>query len=478
MPNLLPIPGYQNDLSIFIGELRDLLFASQEEAAAYFYLNRSRISRYEDAKAKDKPQVGYVASLACLLSARNNNAPETQQTLLQEINKVARQDYRRRKFRDWEGLCQTADAYLSKQRARRVKAAPKPESQSAWQASLKDRLDLPSPAPLIGVESRIKRLLEALTVAKAPWLVSIEGLGGLGKTALANALIRHPQLSKHFAGFAWVSAKQHDFSPGIALEVTEQPALSIDALIDALLEQLDSSVSLSRPLAHKKTALRRLLSQKPHLIVIDNLETVIDYQTLLPDLQKLANPGKIILTSRHSLRAYPDLFCFSLNELSRPDAIRLIRQEAETRGVNALREATEGQLEKIFEAVGGNPLALKLIVGQVSLLPLPKVLENLRKRPAIESDALYTYIYWQSWQLLTPAARQLLLIMPLAHNSAIDHLLFLSQLERPALNGAIKTLLQLSLLQAGGDLEERRYAIHRLTETFLLNEAIQWKASP
>ncbi len=235
---------------------------------------------------------------------------------------------------------------------------------------------------------------------------------------------------------------------------------------------------MTQPLSHKKTALRRLLSQKPHLIVIDNLETVIDYQTLLPDLQKLANPGKIILTSRHSLRAYPDIFCLGLNELPRPDAIHLIRQEAETRGVKELEGATEEQLGKIFEAVGGNPLALKLIVGQVSLLPLPKVLENLRQRPAIESDALYTYIYWQSWRLLSPAARQLLLIMPLAQNSAIDHLLFLSQLEVPTLNGAIKTLLQLSLLQAGGDLEERRYATHRLTETFLLNEAIQWKASP
>ena len=127
--------------------------------------------------------------------------------------------------------------------------------------------------------------------------------------------------------------------------------------------------------------------------------------------------------------------------------------------------------------MGGNPLALKLVAGQASLLPLPQVLATLKQCPGAESDSLYTYIYWQSWQLLSQAARQLLLVMPLAQNSVIDHLLALSQLEPAALNKAIKELMQLSLLQITGNLESPRYAIHRLTETFLLNEAIQWKAS-
>jgi hypothetical protein len=32
-----------------------------------------------------------------------------------------------------------------------------------------------------------------------------------------------------------------------------------------------------------------------------------------------------------------------------------------------------------------------------------------------------------------------------------------------------------SLVISRGDLEERRYSIHRLTETFLLNEVLKWQ---
>ncbi len=46
------------------------------------------------------------------------------------------------------------------------------------------------------------------------------------------------------------------------------------------------------------------------------------------------------------------------------------------------------------------------------------------------------------------------------------------------LSQSLRQLAALSLVQISGDLEDRRYIIHRLTETFLLNEAIKWQSSP
>jgi hypothetical protein len=39
----------------------------------------------------------------------------------------------------------------------------------------------------------------------------------------------------------------------------------------------------------------------------------------------------------------------------------------------------------------------------------------------------------------------------------------------------LMNLTRLSLVEVGGDLEHRRYRIHRLTETFLLNEVVKWQ---
>ncbi|MCB9077903.1 MAG: hypothetical protein H6631_09945 [Anaerolineaceae bacterium] len=350
--------------------------------------------------------------------------------------------------------------------------------RSVYQTELEKRLDLPPTVRLFGIEQPLHRLRSRLLAPEPSWLLSIEGIGGIGKTALANSLIRQMALIDRFPAVAWVSAKQHEFLPDFERAQLATPALSHDALIDQLLDQLSPGVSFTQPPSQKRAILSQHLKQMPHLIVIDNLETVADYQTLLPLLRELANPTKFIITSRHSLQAQPDVFCCTLNELNQADALTFIRHEATTRGLPLLAQASETDLRRIYEVVGGNPLAIKLVVGQLSVLPLPIVLANLKQARGKNAEAFYSFIYWQVWQLLTPISRQALLVMPLAHNPTLEQLLALSRLDLAEISEALDQLVGLSLIQAGGNLETRRYTIHRLTETFLLTEAIEWPNSP
>ena len=351
------------------------------------------------------------------------------------------------------------------------------QAREAHQASLEKRLRLPPEAPLFGVEAKLKVLLDNLLSSETPWLASIEGLGGIGKTALANTVVRSAELINRFQDVAWISAKQRDFFPGVVLTGNDSAALTVDTFVDTLLEQFDQIAVLGKSPQEKRKRLIRFLKEERYLIVIDNLETVTDYQTLLPILWEIANPSKVLLTSRFSLREYPDIFCLTLDALDEPDTYRLIRNEAETRGLNTLAKASEEQLRQIYEVVGGNPLALKLVVGQAAFLPLSLVLDNLKAARGRTISDLYTYIYWQAWQMMDGESRQTLLIMPLIQSGSLSQLLTLSQLDPADLHEALQQLATLSLIQVEGDLEERRYSIHRLTETFLLNEAIKWHAS-
>jgi len=344
-------------------------------------------------------------------------------------------------------------------------------------AALEQRLDLPAATELVGIESLLQQLLTLLTTPDAGWIISLEGLGGIGKTALANAVVRQVALTPHFHNLAWVSAKQQDFLPGMDLPSSPQPAIDANTLVDSLLTQLDDSTSTAAPPDQKLALLSRLLKQQPYLIIIDNLETVEDYQALLPTLQKLANPTKFLLTSRHSLRAYAGVSCLPLTELSQADSLALLKHEAETRQLAALANATPAQLKSIYRVVGGNPLALKLVVGQLYALPLAQVLENLKQAQGKRADQLYTYIYWQAWHTLTPTSRQTLLVMPLVQNGPMAQLAAASQLEIDDLTEAVQQLTDLSLLEISGGIEQRRYRIHRLTETFLLNEVAKWQSA-
>jgi hypothetical protein len=355
--------------------------------------------------------------------------------------------------------------------------AKEAQVREVGQVSLEKRLRLPSETHLFGVEEPLNSLLEQLMATDIPWLASIEGLGGIGKTALANAVVRRPELVSRFQEIAWVSAKQQDFFPGLGLEQNASPVLTADMFIDTLLEQLTPPPVSTKSPQEKKVALIQLLKQAPYLVVIDNLETIADYQALLPLLSEITNPSKALLTSRHSLRAYPNIFCLTLAALNQIETFNLIRYEAGTRGLFMLARASEAQLQSIYEVAGGHPLALKLVVGQTAFLPLVHVLDNLKTARGKSISDLYTHIYWQAWRMLDEISQQTLLVMPLAQEGTIPQLLTLSQLELAELYQALQQLATLSLVQVEGDLEERRYSVHRLTETFLLNETITWRSS-
>jgi hypothetical protein len=348
--------------------------------------------------------------------------------------------------------------------------------RQAYLGQLEARLTLPPRIKLIGIETQLQQLVQLLQAPDAAWLIAVEGLGGIGKTALANAAVRELALTGRFYDIAWVSAKQQEFWPDLGPQPIERPALDRDMLLDTLLEQLDEAPPELGSPQQKLARLTELLKRRPYLVVIDNLETLVDYQPLLPLLRQLAHPTKFLLTSR--LRPpYDDITHFKLKPLSRTDTHHFLRHEAQTRSYSPLLSASEADLDSIYDVVGGNPLALKLVVGQLSTLPLSIVLEGLKQAEGHKPDALYTYIYWQSWQLLDSAGRQTLVSMPLAQNGTLEQVAVVSRLERSDLHHALEQLTALSLLETGGDIEQRTYAIHRLTETFLLNEVIKWQAS-
>ncbi|MEM7348234.1 MAG: BTAD domain-containing putative transcriptional regulator [Chloroflexota bacterium] len=337
------------------------------------------------------------------------------------------------------------------------------------------RLDTPE-EQLFGIETAQTYLASALKPTAAPWLISLDGIGGIGKTSLAAALVRELAPTGQFQDVAWVSAKQESFLPAAGIQETGYPALTKESLTDNLLEQLSETTSLLTSVREKEVALLQLLKTAPYLIVVDNLETVTDYQALVPYLRRLAKPSKILLTSRLGLRAYADVYCYSLTEMNATDTIAFLRYQAEIRGLIALQNANNSQLVHIYEVAGGNPLALKLVLSQSHFLPLSEILQNLKQAQGKRIDELYTYIYWQAWHMLDEAARQLFLMMPLNPNATFQQLVNLEELPFDDLQSALEQLTRLSLLQVSADLEQPSYRLHRLTETFLLTEVLKWQA--
>jgi len=78
-----------------------------------------------------------------------------------------------------------------------------PSDNPAW------RLRLPPPGydQLFGVEPLRAQIAAQLTAPGPPWIVAVEGMGGIGKTALADISARRLMTTGRFAELAWISAK-------------------------------------------------------------------------------------------------------------------------------------------------------------------------------------------------------------------------------------------------------------------------------
>jgi len=337
---------------------------------------------------------------------------------------------------------------------------------------LQRNLPPPTYTRLFGVDDILARLQAMLTAPEGPWLISIEGLGGLGKTALAHRLACWAASTDLWTDIVWVTAQRQALGAGAGIvgRADEPPVLTLEGLSETVAIQLGCPELLSKPLSERQAALHALLKACPYLIVVDNMEMATDHQALVPQLWKLACPTRFLLTSRHCLGQHPLVFCCTLGELGQADSLALMRFECAARGVTALAQADDAALRHVYAVAGGNPLAIRLVVGQTRDLPLKRVLAHLQEAADQPYEELYQFIYRRAWELLSEDARLVLLAMPaMAASSAYwEDLLATTHLSATRLDATIEELVGMSLLNTGGE-NHKRYTIYRLTYSFLMS---------
>jgi hypothetical protein len=354
------------------------------------------------------------------------------------------------------------------------------EARVARELRIGNRLEIKVPPRLFGVADKLAELQAVIAGEGPPWLVAVVGIGGIGKTSLADAAVRTLASGSTFVDIGWISARQERFAAWDGAPVGEEgaPALTFEALLDALVDELGCQEVSRLGSAQKRDALRSRLKVRPHLVVVDNLETAADYRALVPEVQQFVNPSKVLFTSRRRLHEYPGVHNLLLDELSEADSLALVRHEAAERGLADIASSSDASLLPVYEVAGGNPLALKLLVGHMHTLSLSRVVQDLRQAAGRRADELYRFVYWRSWQLLSEPARRVLTVMPLVADSggSLEQIASLSELAEDELGAALEQLVSLCLVDVRGTVEVRRYSIHRLTETFLLNEVLRWQA--
>ncbi|NUM44258.1 MAG: hypothetical protein HUU38_06085 [Anaerolineales bacterium] len=321
---------------------------------------------------------------------------------------------------------------------------------------------------LFGLDAPQKLLVEKLLDPKDYAIVNLVGIGGIGKTALAQALTRAIIPEFYFERVIWLRIE-----PPTLSGISPTPELAYASF----LTQLAQSLSLPGPVSNTlENQVKIVLRASPCLIIVDNLEGEADARLIWPNLQQWAGPSKFLVTSRTHPPKELDLYTFSVMELGREDAGNLIHHQANMLGVSSLTDGSASTIEDIYRATGGNPLAIKLVVSLARDLPLKKILGDFTRKKSGRVEAMYRKVYLKTWAVLPPDAQMILQAMPLASEAGAvpEQIQAMCGLEEDAFWEALQILISYSLIEVLGTPQTRRYGIHGLTRSFIQTDIIGW----
>lgn len=189
--------------------------------------------------------------------------------------------------------------------------------------------------------SRELAQLEQWLITDACKLVAIVGIGGIGKTALALALVDHVQLK--FDGLIWRNL---------------QTTPSLSSLLDSLLNIFAQAVIDNIPQA--TTKLIHYLQQRRYLLILDGVEAVLsqpEYSQFLQQLSKNRHHSCVLITSREQPKFLANdtktVRSLTLKGLLKIEALELLKSKGFAQ--------KELGLSVLIQLYRGHPLALKLV---------------------------------------------------------------------------------------------------------------------
>jgi hypothetical protein len=327
-------------------------------------------------------------------------------------------------------------------------ALPKSETHGLGQFAIQGSVFGNIPPTPIGYINRAvlqRDLREALLDDRHP-VVTLVGRGGIGKTALALAVLHEILGLERFGAAIWLSARDVDLLP-------EGPKI-VSADVLSLKDMAKEFVRLMGPqgakekgfdaVAYLGNSLAKSPIESPLLFAFDNFETVRGPGELYAFLDAhIRLPNKILITTRS--RDFKADFPVDVMGMNEGETEQLISAVAGKLGINEF--LTPEYRSELTRDSDGHPYIIKILLGEVAQAKrLVKV-----QRAVASKDKILDALFERTYTSLSPAAKQIFLTM-CNWRSTIPRLAVEAVMLRPANEGmdteaAIEELIRTSFVE-------------------------------
>ncbi|MEH2351235.1 MAG: NB-ARC domain-containing protein [Nostoc sp.] len=336
-------------------------------------------------------------------------------------------------------------------------------------ASIPHNLPSPTYTEFIGREADMKKLLERLSPEHGAHMITVHGIGGVGKTALVLAAAylclkasnENSSEAPRFDAIIFTSAKQQELVPTNSIVRRQQGQRNLRDIFREIANALDDPTIIQSPPNDQFDRVRQILSKRRTLLIVDNMETIEDRDEVIEFLYNLPICIKVVITTREQIALLP----IRLRNLPLDDGLQLIGQQAEEKGITLNNEDSK----LLYDRTGGIPLAIVYAIGQVSSgYSLNSVLDRLISA----TGDVARFCFEESVQVIKEQPPQkLLMSLAIFPNSpilaAVAEVAGLTAAP-DAVNNGLARLQQLSLVNLNP--ETKRFEMLSLTREYALAE--------
>lgn len=324
-----------------------------------------------------------------------------------------------------------------------------------------------APSMFVGREKELNRCIEALSPDERTWGIIIDGIVGIGKTALALKVAHMARTQSLFDAYLFVAARTKTVTP----PQEQQETLTLTAL-DGFVRDIASLLNNKRILqitdsSDRRSALLEELRGRRVLFVLDNLETLPEHERhmILEFLRKLPYANKAIVTSR--FRPAESGVLIHLERLGQQDIHDLMMEvgrrypHIET----AFSQLEKADLQTLYEAACGSPLAIKWAMGPVIQKDLSLAQATHMLAEAARSDDCYASLFANISRFLTESDKLVLATLLACQTPVSPGLLVdITGSTIAEITASVERLQECAMIndQLGG-----YYALHPLTRTYL-----------
>jgi hypothetical protein len=287
-----------------------------------------------------------------------------------------------------------------------------PEGRMTWLTPLGQK-DRPAMLPVIATPfiGRRVEVDEHLNLVLAHRLVTLTGTGGIGKTRLANEIVRR------------LRDERHEFTDGIFFVDLEHSSENSDqGVVSAIASALGEQVK-----ADDEAQVIAAFGEHRALLVLDNFETSINGASVVARLLQGCPDLHLLVTSRARLRVVGEQWrpvsamdvpketgALTVDKLAKFDSFELFRERAQAAQPNwNVTDSTAPIVGQILEMTDGIPLVIAMIASRINEGTVAEIANGLKERPELQhreragANERQASIAAFEWSLnLLPAAAQ------------------------------------------------------------------------